>query len=85
MFLAAGLRVISLAVVFIALVLISGCAVGPNFQRPTAPNVDRYTPQPLPARTASVDVKGGEAQRFVRTWTYPVNGGRCFIRSRSMT
>ena len=44
----------------------AGCAVGSDFQRPVAPNVDRYTQQPLPALTASVDVKGGEAQRFMQ-------------------
>ncbi|MGA3085211.1 MAG: efflux transporter outer membrane subunit [Thermodesulfobacteriota bacterium] len=56
---------------FIALVLMTGCAVGPNFQRPTTPNVDHYTPQPLPAQTASVEVKGGEAQRFVQDMDIP--------------
>jgi NodT family efflux transporter outer membrane factor (OMF) lipoprotein len=64
-------RVISLTVVFIALVLMTGCAVGPNFQRPTTPNVDRYTPHPLPAQTASVEVKGGEVQRFVQDMDIP--------------
>ena len=64
-------RCISLAIVFIAAALMSGCAVGPNFQRPTAPTVDRYTPQPLPAQTASVEVKGGEAQRFVQDMDIP--------------
>ena len=49
----------------------AGCAVGPDFQRPTAPIVDRYTPQPLPAQTASVEVKGGEAQRFVQDMDIP--------------
>ena len=51
--------------------MLAGCAVGPNFQRPPAPNVDRYTPQPLPAQTASVEVKGGEAQRFVQDMDIP--------------
>src|SRR5271169_4601260 len=51
--------------------LLTGCAVGPNFQRPAPPNVDRYTPQPLPAQTASVEVKGGEAQSFVQDMDIP--------------
>jgi hypothetical protein len=38
-----------------------GYAVGPNFQRPAAPKVVRYTPGPSPEQTASIDVKGGEA------------------------
>jgi len=64
-------RVIALTAVSIALVLMTGCAVGPNFERPTTPNVDRYTPQPLPAQTASVEVKGGEVQRFVQDMDIP--------------
>jgi NodT family efflux transporter outer membrane factor (OMF) lipoprotein len=32
--------------------LLSGCAVGPNFSRPTPPPVDRYTAGPLPAALA---------------------------------
>ncbi|MGD1074936.1 MAG: efflux transporter outer membrane subunit [Thermodesulfovibrionales bacterium] len=53
------------------MVLMTGCAVGPNYQRPTTPHVDRYTPQPLPAQTASVEVKGGEAQRFMQDMDIP--------------
>ena len=49
----------------------AGCAVGPDFQRPDAPLVERYTPQPLPAQTASAEVKGGEAQRFVHDMDIP--------------
>ncbi len=64
-------RVVSLTAALIALVLMTGCAVGPNFQRPAAPDVDRYTPQPLPAQTASVEVKGGEVQRFVQDMDIP--------------
>jgi len=44
--------------------LAAGCAVGPNFVRPAAPSVSRYTEKPLPAATASADVAGGNAQRF---------------------
>jgi NodT family efflux transporter outer membrane factor (OMF) lipoprotein len=48
-----------------AVALVSGCAVGPNFLRPAAPAVDRYGRPSLTAKTASADVAGGEAQRFV--------------------
>ena len=57
--------------IIILFILLSGCAVGPDFQRPTAPDVDRYTRQPLPEQTASVEVKGGEAQRFVHDMDIP--------------
>jgi NodT family efflux transporter outer membrane factor (OMF) lipoprotein len=56
---------------FTVFMLMAGCAVGPNFQRPQAPKVDRYTPEPLPAQTASVEVHGGEAQRLVQEMDIP--------------
>ncbi len=46
-------------------VLLSGCAVGPNFRRPAAPIVDSYTRPSLAEKTASAGVAGGEAQQFV--------------------
>ena len=42
-----------------------GCTVGPNFERPGAPTVMRYTEQTLPPETASADIQGGDAQRFL--------------------
>jgi NodT family efflux transporter outer membrane factor (OMF) lipoprotein len=64
------LRGIFVTTVF-TMTLMTGCAVGPNFKHPTAPDVDRYTPQPLPAQTASTGVKGGETQRFVQDMDIP--------------
>jgi NodT family efflux transporter outer membrane factor (OMF) lipoprotein len=52
-------------------VLIAGCAVGPNFQRPTAPEATAYTREPLPAETAAADVGGGAAQRLVEGLDIP--------------
>ncbi len=50
----------------LALLITVGCAVGPNFKRPTAPNVPGYTPS-LPATTStSPNVAGGEAQTFAQ-------------------
>jgi hypothetical protein len=48
----------------LALSLLSACAVGPDFKVPLAPASAGYTPEAHPASTASVDVAGGEAQRF---------------------
>ena len=45
--------------------LFLGCAVGPNFHRPTPPEMSGYTPQPLSATTSTANVPGGEEQRFV--------------------
>src|SRR6185437_550426 len=51
--------------------LLAGCAVGPNYHRPDAPAVDRYTTQPLPAQTVSADTAGGDAQRFLQGQSVP--------------
>ena len=56
----------STAMALAALMLAAGCALGPDYHRPGAPAVDRYMAEPLPARTASAEIKGGEAQAFVR-------------------
>src|SRR5690349_18889241 len=44
---------------------LAGCAVGPDFKKPAAPDVTSYTPQPLAAPTATPGVAGGAAQNFV--------------------
>ena len=45
--------------------LIAGCAVGPNFKKPDAPNVISYIASPLTNTETITHVTGGEAQRFV--------------------
>ena len=50
----------------VALLLTAGCAVGPNFERPAAPDVGDYTASPLSTTVSSTDVAGGEAQRFAK-------------------
>src|SRR5271166_1781713 len=59
------------APLFVALILVSGCAVGPDFERPAAPDVEGYTPEPLAQQTASAEVTGGETQRFVQGLDIP--------------
>ncbi|MHB9116756.1 MAG: efflux transporter outer membrane subunit [Burkholderiales bacterium] len=44
--------------------LLSGCAVGPDFQRPAAPAAARHTLQALAVKTVSVAGIAGEAQSF---------------------
>ena len=46
-------------------VLVAGCAVGPDFHRPPAPALASYARPSLGTTTASSEVVGGEAQRFV--------------------
>ena len=56
--------------------LAGGCAVGPNFVRPPAPVVGRYTVDPIPSHTGSAPARGGSDQTLVggmdvagRWWT----------------
>ncbi len=58
-------RVRSLIAVLASL-FIAGCAVGPDFKRPAAPEVGDYTAHPVTETVASTNVAGGEAQRFAR-------------------
>jgi NodT family efflux transporter outer membrane factor (OMF) lipoprotein len=48
----------------LATLLIAGCAVGPTFRRPTAPDVSGYTAHPVSTTVTTTNVQGGEAQRF---------------------
>ncbi len=45
-------------------VLVSGCAVGPDFEPPSLPGIARYTDSKLPVATASSETQGGETQHF---------------------
>jgi NodT family efflux transporter outer membrane factor (OMF) lipoprotein len=49
----------------LAAVLLGGCTVGPDYHSPSAPDAKGYTAEPLADKTASADVAGGAAQRFV--------------------
>jgi NodT family efflux transporter outer membrane factor (OMF) lipoprotein len=53
------------ALAFTAAVMLGGCEVGPDFHRPDVPKTSTYTRENLPEATASADVHGGEAQRFI--------------------
>ena len=46
------------------MLVLSGCAVGPDFKPPAAPNPDGYIAEKLPVATQATDVPGGEAQYF---------------------
>lgn len=62
----------STACLALAAALLSGCAVGPNFQKPAAPEVSGYTPSPSAPTSGAANVaglpggsQGGEPQRFL--------------------
>ena len=53
------------------LLFLAGCAVGPDFQKPAAPPVDRYTPEPLATESVAAATTGGARQRFVTDLDIP--------------
>ncbi len=55
-------RTLILALLMLA---IAGCAVGPDFKPPAAPNVSGYAATPLATTPDTPDVLGGGAQRFI--------------------
>ena len=62
----------------LAALLLSSCAVGPDFVQPSAPDVDRYTRELLASRTSATDVKFGQSQRFVNGRDIPAEWWQLF-------
>jgi NodT family efflux transporter outer membrane factor (OMF) lipoprotein len=58
-------RVLPVIAALVSLLAV-GCAVGPNFKKPAAPDVTEYTAQPLPTTAATPNVSGGEPQHLVK-------------------
>jgi NodT family efflux transporter outer membrane factor (OMF) lipoprotein len=58
--------------------ILTSCAVGPDFVQPAAPEITRYTREPLPARTASADVASGAAQKLSENRDIPQDWWRLF-------
>jgi NodT family efflux transporter outer membrane factor (OMF) lipoprotein len=48
-----------------AVLLTAGCAVGPEFKKPTAPANAGYTPAALSTTSSTSNISGGEAQQFL--------------------
>jgi len=49
----------------LAAALLAGCAVGPDFEKPAAPEVSGYTPSPPTTTSVTPNIGGGEAQQFL--------------------
>lgn len=69
------LKTILITIKHAPLILIIGtltaCAVGPDYTRPSAPDVDRISVAPLPAATTATDAPTGDAQRFLEGESAP--------------
>ncbi len=58
-------RSLSTMCIAIALCAANGCAVGPDFKKPAAPDTESYTASPIANTAAIANVVGGDAQRFI--------------------
>lgn len=67
----ASLRLSVSALNLVALMLLAGCVVGPDFKKPAAPNVSGFTPSPISETSGAPNVPGGETQRFISTTNIP--------------
>ena len=47
------------------LLFTSGCMVGPKYKAPAPPQVTGYTPAPIATTSATPNIAGGEAQKFI--------------------
>lgn len=56
-----------------AVAMLAGCAVGPNFHSPAPPATAHYTPGPQPDVTAGAPVAAGAAQTFVSDRDIPAD------------
>jgi NodT family efflux transporter outer membrane factor (OMF) lipoprotein len=70
-----AVRAVCLVVVGVRL---AGCAVGPDFAPPPAPDVSGYTPDRLSPTVTGAATPGGNAQRFVRDLDLPGKWWRLF-------
>jgi NodT family efflux transporter outer membrane factor (OMF) lipoprotein len=70
-----AVRAVCLVVVGVRL---AGCAVGPDFAPPPAPDVSGYTPDRLAPTVTGAATPGGNAQRFVRDLDLPGQWWRLF-------
>jgi NodT family efflux transporter outer membrane factor (OMF) lipoprotein len=56
----------------------AGCAVGPDFHRPSPPDTDGYTETPLAPETAAAPGSGGASQRFITGLDIPAQWWKLF-------
>lgn len=64
-----------------AALVLSACAVGPDFKSPDDPAAKSLSATPLPEATAATPVPGGEAQRFVNVNAVPTQWWQAFQSS----
>ena len=77
----AGSRPAAAATAAALVLLLSGCAVGPDFVASAAPDVNGYTKENL-GGTAGRPGRAGLRSVSSRIWIFPANGGLCSTPGR---
>lgn len=72
------MKQVSLSTTLLVVALLSGCAVGPNFHRPTAPHDAGYAPAEIPQATSAAKIHGGMAQQLTQGGEVPFEWWREF-------
>src|SRR5690348_4738236 len=62
-----------IAIAILAPLFVAGCAVGPDFSKPAAPDISSYTAHPAATTASSANVVGGGAQHFNRGGEIPAD------------
>lgn len=74
-----NVRQLCLCLTLVPLILVTGCAVGPDFKRPDAPKANGYAPtNQVTEATTSAPVLAGESQRFNATADIPFDWWNLF-------
>jgi NodT family efflux transporter outer membrane factor (OMF) lipoprotein len=73
-----AIHIVRAAVVPVAAVLLWGCAVGPDFERPAAPANAGFAPNPLPPVTVAAAANAGAAQHFLPGQDVPFDWWKTF-------
>ena len=60
-----SIRFLLIVAAALGAIVLSGCAIGPDFHRPLAPPVSGYTKEPFAATSSAPAIAGGGEQRFV--------------------
>ena len=71
------------ATALVAAILLTSCAVGPDFLHPAAPEITRYTREQLPSQTSAADAPSGQHQHFEVGRDIPQEWWRLF-KSRAL-
>ena len=73
-----GCNILFTAMVVFIGTAVAGCSVGPDFEKPKAPNVSSYDAGGMPEKTLAAEADGGQEQKFVQGKDIPADWWKIF-------